>query len=320
MRRSNPRPSTSSGDLLQEHVPVMLEEVVSFLTPEPIFVDCTLGLGGYAKRILSEFPGSKLFGIDQDGDALAIARANLAEFGERFVPVHGNFRDIEELLAPFGLGNESIGGFVFDLGVSNLQLTESERGFAFGLDGVLDMRMNPEVGEPASYAVNSLPAKQLSDIFRIYGEEKFAWRIACGIEAARKKSKIETTGDLVALIRDILPAPVQRKMGGHPARRVFQALRIYVNGELDALGEALDACAGMACCGAALVAVDYHSLEDRILKHKFVEWRRDGLGDILTKHPLVPSDDEVEGNFKARSAKLRAFRFAGQEMDYGIEY
>lgn len=287
------------------HTPVMLDEVVSFLkgglAPRTI-VDCTLGLGGYSAKILEMFPTARVFGIDQDRAALDIATQNLAEFSSRFVPIHGNFRDMKAYLEP------GIDAFVFDLGVSNLQLTEAERGFAFSLDGALDMRMNPDEGEPALVALNSLSAKALCDIFRKYGEEKFAWRIACGIEAARKKNHIETTEQLVALIREILPAPVQRKMGGHPARRVFQALRIYVNGELDALTEGLSACLELAAPDAVIVAVDYHSLEDRILKHTFLEWKRAGRGEILTKHPLTPSEEEVEVNFKARSAKLRAFR------------
>lgn len=287
----------------------MLNEVLSFLPDTRVFVDCTLGGGGYSKKILEAHPRSVVYGIDQDNDALKIATENLAEFGDRFFPVHGNFCDMRELLEPFGIKDGDVGGVIFDLGVSNMQLTEAERGFAFGLDGVLDMRMNPLAGEPAYVAVNSYSAKKLSEIFQKYGEEKFAWRIACGIEAARKKSHIETTADLVAVIRDILPAPVQRKMGGHPARRVFQALRIYVNGELDVLSEALGACLKIISDGAVVVVVDYHSLEDRIVKHTFLEWKRSGWGEILTRHPVIPSDEEVEANFKSRSAKLRAFRY-----------
>jgi 16S rRNA (cytosine1402-N4)-methyltransferase len=171
------------------------------------------------------------------------------------------------------------------------------------------MRMDKDTGEPASVYINSLSAKELADIFRKYGEEKYAWRIACGIERARKNYHIETTGQLVSRIREILPAPVQRKMGGHPARKIFQALRIHVNRELDALSEGLAACAKLACADTELVIVSYHSLEDRIVKHTFLQWQREGFGEILTKHPILPSDEETSLNFKSRSAKLRAFRF-----------
>ncbi|MCL2768135.1 MAG: 16S rRNA (cytosine(1402)-N(4))-methyltransferase RsmH, partial [Synergistaceae bacterium] len=254
-----------------------------------------------------EFPESVVYGVDQDGEAIENAKSNLREFGDRFIPLRGNFCDLERLLAPYNI--EKADAFLFDLGVSNMQLSIAERGFAFQLDGPLDMRMNKDAGEPASVAVNSLSAKELTDIFQKFGEERFAWRIACGIEKKRKNNYIETTGQLVSLIREILPAPVQRKMGGHPARRVFQALRIYVNRELDALPEGLSACIKFSSVGTEVVVVSYHSLEDRIVKHMFLQWKREGLGEILTKHPVLPSDDETASNFKSRSAKLRAFRF-----------
>jgi 16S rRNA (cytosine1402-N4)-methyltransferase len=190
-----------------------------------------------------------------------------------------------------------------------MQLSVAERGFAFQLEGPLDMRMDKDIGEPASAVVNSLSAKDLADIFRKYGEEKHAWRIACGIENRRKKTHIETTEQLVSLIREILPAPVQRKMGTHPARRIFQALRIYVNRELDVLSEGLAACRRLASAGTEVVVVDYHSLEDRIVKHTFIQWKHEGLGELLIRHPVLPSNEELALNFKSRSAKLRAFRF-----------
>jgi len=292
---------------LSEHIPVMINEVLEFLSSPKVVVDCTLGLGGYAERILMEFPDCVVYGIDQDGDAILKARSNLRKYGDRFLPIRGNFRDLELLLAPYNI--EKIDAFVFDLGVSNMQLSIAERGFAFQLEGPLDMRMNKDAGKPASVMVNSLSAKELAEIFRKYGEEKHAWRIACGIENRRKEYKIETTEQLVTLIREILPAPVQRKMGGHPARRIFQALRIYVNKELDALSEGLAACVELASYDTRVIVVDYHSLEDRIVKHTFLKWKSENLGELLTRHPVTPSDDELTSNFKSRSAKLRAFRF-----------
>ena len=298
-------------DAVNEHISVMVAEVMSYLSSPKVVVDCTLGLGGYTKRILEEFTDSVVYGMDQDAEAIEKAKLNLCEYGDRFLPIKGNFCDLEYFLTPFDI--KKIDAIVFDLGVSNMQLSVAERGFAFQLDGPLDMRMDSNVGEPASVAINSLSAKELADIFRKYGEEKYAWRIACGIEKARKTNYIETTEQLVSLIREILPAPVQRKMGGHPARRIFQALRIYVNGELEALSKGLEACTKLASFGTEVVVVDYHSLEDRIVKHTFLQWKREGLGEVLTRHPVLPSDEEVASNFKSRSAKLRAFSFKGSD-------
>ena len=292
---------------MSEHIPVMITEALQFLSSPKVVVDCTLGLGGYAGKILCEFTDSVVYGIDQDGEAIDEAKSNLREYGDRFIPLRGNYCDLEGLLAPYDIRKAD--AFFFDLGVSNMQLSAPERGFAFQLEGPLDMRMNKDTGEPASVAVNTLSAKKLADIFQKYGEEKFAWRIACGIENKRKKDRIETTEQLVSLIREILPAPVQRKMGGHPARRVFQALRIYVNRELDALSGGLAACVKLASAGTVVVVVDYHSLEDRIVKHTFLQWKHEDRGEILTKHPVLPSDEETASNYKSRSAKLRAFRF-----------
>lgn len=298
--------------LTSTHIPVMLNEVAEYVGRASnlnVVVDCTLGLGGYASKILREHSDILLFGIDQDTEALRRSSERLLEFKNRFIPLHGNFSDIESLLEPYDLIGK-VSAFMFDLGVSNMQLVEPERGFSFQNDAPLDMRMDQGSDETAADVVNSRSVKELCDIFSRYGEEKFAWKIACGIDKQRTKyGRIETTGQLVSLIRDILPAPVQRKMGGHPARRVFQALRIYVNKELDVLTNGLNACRTLAAQGAVIVVVDYHSLEDRIVKHTFVDWRHDELGTIVTRHPILPSDEEVGLNFKSRSAKLRAFQF-----------
>ncbi|MBQ7193797.1 MAG: 16S rRNA (cytosine(1402)-N(4))-methyltransferase RsmH, partial [Synergistaceae bacterium] len=192
------------------------------------------------------------------------------------------------------------------LGVSNMQLTLPERGFSFGTDGPLDMRMNPDDDSlpTAAEILRDLSVDELSEVFRVYGEERYAKLIASAIK--RRRSPVTTTTELVDLIRDTLPKPVQRKMGTHPARRIFQALRIYVNnetGELESLLKTLP----IVSQNSLVIFVSYHSIEDRLVKHSFRQWQADGKGKILTRHPLVPSENEIERNYKARSAKLRAF-------------
>ncbi len=295
---------------MTEHVPVLLEEVLYLLEhygAEDMgkVLDCTLGLGGYARAVLDAFPFSTLWGMDQDAVALGIASERLSAYGDRFRPVHGNFSSLTELLE----GQGPFDAVLFDLGVSNLQIQDGERGFSFQQDGPLDMRMDASSGFSASQLVNEASEKELSDIFRRFGEERFSRQIARGVVRFRERSgRIERTSTLVDIIRSVLPAPVQRKMGGHPARRVFQALRIAVNDELAALESGLGGAKESAAHGGVIVAVSYHSLEDRIVKHRFQEWYGGGAGEILTRRPLVPTEEEVERNYKARSAKLRAFR------------
>lgn len=292
---------------MKEHIPVLLEEVLSSLRLHPTLervLDCTLGLGGYARAILQEFPGTEVFGIDRDREALTIARENLAGYGEQFTPLHGNFEFLEEVLGEFG----PFDAVLFDLGVSNLQISEGERGFSFQTEGPLDMRMNPEDEFSAADIVNTFTEKEMTDIFFTLGEERFSRQIARGIVRIREKEgPFTTTTSLVEGIRRILPAPVQRKMGGHPARRIFQALRIRVNGELSALSGGLKGALASASPAALIAVVSYHSLEDRIVKHTFRDWQKEGFGKVLTRRPLLPSEEEVEENYKARSAKLRIF-------------
>ncbi|MCF4150536.1 16S rRNA (cytosine(1402)-N(4))-methyltransferase RsmH [Dethiosulfovibrio sp. F2B] len=293
-----------------KHVPVMLEEVLEYLiktsSPERI-VDATLGLGGYSEAILNRIEEAKVFGIDRDPQALTMASERLSSFGERFIPIKGNFSDLKGLLED--INGTPVGGVVFDLGVSNMQISLPERGFSFRENGPLDMRMNHEDGgESAADMVRELTAPELSEIFRKYGEERFAWPIAKSIVRHREKSgPIEDTDTLVEVIRKALPAPVMRKAKGHPARKVFQALRIAVNKEMDALNDGLDAALKVISPGGVVVVVSYHSLEDRVVKWKFREWKDQGEGVILTKKALTPSDLEIENNPKSRSAKLRAF-------------
>lgn len=292
---------------MTSHVPVLLAEILDFLKTRPKVekvLDCTLGLGGYSEKILETFPKAALWGIDQDEEALGIASDRLASFGGRFKALHGNFADLSDLAGDFG----PFDGILFDLGVSNLQITEGRRGFSFQEDGPLDMRMDGSNPRTAREILKRTSEKDLAEIFWRYGEERFSRQIARGIVRHRERGgALETTGDLVALIRDILPAPVQRKMGGHPARRVFQALRISVNDELSSLERGLSEALSLAAPGGALAVVSYHSLEDRIVKVFFREGQKADRGVVVTRRPIVPSEEEIERNYKARSAKLRFF-------------
>ena len=284
------------------HEPVMLGEVLALMEEHShsCILDGTLGLGGYSEEILKRFPSCSVLGIDRDPEALKFSRERLKDYSPRFTAVHKNFGAISEIE-----GIEDFDVLVFDLGVSNMQLTFPERGFSFNNDGPLDMRMNPESDSPtAAEILRDKDMKTLAEIFRLYGEERYAGQIASAIN--RSPNPITTTSELVALIRDTLPQPVQRKMGTHPARRVFQALRIYVNNEAGELESLLKSLPNVNH-SALVIFVSYHSLEDRLIKHSFRQWQNDGKGKILTRHPLTPSQEETERNYKARSAKLRAF-------------
>lgn len=296
------------------HEPVLLNEVMEFLRPAlersgcAKAVDGTLGLGGYSESILQAFPGVRVLGVDRDPAAIAHSERRLERFVPRFRAVHGSFGRIGDILrdeAPFD-------ALVFDLGVSNMQLTDADRGFSFQHDGPLDMRMDPDGDGPtAAEVLAGENAESLAKIFWEYGGERYSRQIAARIESERRRGRrLSTTGEFVALIRELLPAPVQRKMGIHPARRVFQALRIFVNNELGELEAMLSSLPGLAAKGCVVVVVSYHSLEDRIVKHRFRAWdKEEGRGSVLTRRPIQPREEETERNFKARSAKLRAFTF-----------
>lgn len=304
---------------MTEHVPVMLAEVLEAIKPWDkikLVIDATLGLGGHSLEILKHCDSAALIGFDQDESARKIAEKRLAFYKGRFEIVAGNFREIGALAERDAWrGADAI---LFDLGVSNLQITEPERGFSFQEDGPLDMRM--DCGEESG---NNLTAekilatwsiKELTEIFREYGEDPFAYQIARGIVRNRENgAELRTTGELVALIRKILPAPVQRKMGGHPARKIFQALRIAVNDELAALDEALDGALKVAADGGKIIVISYHSLEDRMVKKRFRLWAEHGLGESKPRKALVPAEAEIEANYKSRSAKMRVFRVSRSE-------
>ena len=298
------------------HRPVMRAEAVRFLAPDRggIYVDGTVGLGGHAAAILAAGPEVRLIGIDRDPQALRYAAARLAQFGDRVRLVHGNYRDLTEILA--GLGIEAIDGFLLDLGLSSLQLDAPERGFSFRADGPLDMRMDPTQGRSAADLVNAASVEELARILRDYGEERFAGRIARAIVAARP---IETTRALAEIVRRAIPRRFHERRID-PATRTFQALRIAVNDELRNLQDGLAAGFAALRPGGVIVVISFHSLEDRIVKRffrKLATPRYESLApgpplppqaEVLTKKPLRPSEEEIGENPRARSAKLRACR------------
>jgi 16S rRNA (cytosine1402-N4)-methyltransferase len=282
------------------HIPVMLDETMDFLRPRDggIYVDCTLGAGGHAERILElSSPSGKLIGIDLDSEAIATAKERLSRFGDRVTFIHGNFADLTDILGSLGL--DKVDGVLMDLGVSWMQLSKPERGFSFRVEAPLDMRMDRGNPVTAFDVVNTKSEEELCDIFRRYGEERWARRIARRIVRSRSRSPIATTRQLAEIVESAVPG---RRRRIHPATRVFQALRIYVNRELDNLEKGLDSAIEALKPGGRICVISFHSLEDRIVKWRF---RRNPLLKVLTPKPLSPSDEEVEGNPRSRSAKLR---------------
>jgi len=299
------------------HVPVMTAEVLRFLRPEHggLFVDCTVGLGGHARALL-EAGATRLIGLDRDPAALAIARERLAPFGDRVRLVQADYRAIGEVLDREGVDLDD--GTLADLGVSSLQLDAPGRGFSFQRDEPLDMRMNPSGGESAAELVARSTERELADVIFQYGEERFSRRIARAIVDARTSAPIQTTGQLASIVR----RAVHHRQGRQgrrgppridPATRTFQALRIWVNQELDGLDRFLETAVRRLRAGARLVVITFHSLEDRVVKHtlRALERTKDAAVRVLTKKPLVPTEEEVQRNPRARSAKLRAAERVG---------
>jgi 16S rRNA (cytosine1402-N4)-methyltransferase len=232
----------------------------------PVVIDATLGMGGHSETMLEAFPSLHLVGIDRDPQALRLAGARLQPFDERLDLVHAVYDEIEDVLEDLGV--DAVDGVLFDLGVSSLQLDERERGFAYSYDAPLDMRMDTSRGVTAAHVVNTYSEEDLVRIIRTWGEEKFAGRISSAIVEARRTSPITTTGELVEVIRGVVPAGAART-GGHPAKRTFQALRIEVNEELTVLTRAVPAAIDALAVGGRIVALSYHSLEDKIVKAAF---------------------------------------------------
>ena len=286
------------------HVPVMTAEVLQRLRPEQggLFVDCTIGLGGHSRALL-EAGATRVIGLDRDLDALAQARETLAPWRDRIELVHADYRTLADVLDSRHIA--TVDGALADLGVSSLQFDAPGRGFSFQRDEPLDMRMDRSAGETAADLVARSTERELADAIFQYGEERFSRRIARAIVDARRETPVATTGRLASIVRRAIPrrGPVRID----PATRTFQALRIWVNRELDGLDRFLETAAARLRAGARLVVITFHSLEDRIVKHTLRRLEQRGAGvKVLTKKPLVPRDEEVERNPRARSAKLRA--------------
>jgi len=285
------------------HLPVMTAEVLQHLQPEHggLFIDCTVGLGGHARALL-ERGATRLIGLDRDTDALAHARETLSPFGDRVELVHADYRAIDDVLDARHI--VTVDGALADLGVSSMQFDAPGRGFSFQRDEPLDMRMDRTAGETAADFVARAEEHDLADTIFQYGEERFSRRIARAIVESRRLSPIETTGQLAAIVRRAIPRRGYMRID--PATRTFQALRIWVNRELDGLDAFLEAAVRRLRAGARLVVITFHSLEDRIVKHTLrgLE-QRTAIVKVLTKKPLIPTEDEVQRNPRARSAKLR---------------
>jgi 16S rRNA (cytosine1402-N4)-methyltransferase len=286
------------------HEPVMLEETLTLLQPERggLFVDCTVGLGGHSRALL-ERGATRLLALDRDPEALRRAAATLAAWSDRVELVHADYRDLERVLAERGI--EGVDGALADLGVSSMQLDQEGRGFSFRRDEPLDMRMDQSGGPTAADLLAEVDASELADVIYRYGEERFSRRIARAIVEAGRHEPIATTGRLAQIVRGAVPRRGFQRID--PATRTFQALRIWVNRELEGLDAFLAAAARRLLRGARLAVITFHSLEDRIVKHAF---RALAAGEaalqVLTRKPIVPGDAEVTRNPRARSAKLRA--------------
>lgn len=297
----------SSKKQAEPHVPVLANEVMTWLgcAPGRNYVDCTVGSGALAARILERTgPLGRLVGIDRDADAIARSEKRLQSFGPRLRLVQGDFRDLKQVLASAGV--IEVHGVIFDLGVSSPQLDSPPRGFSFTADGPLDMRMDQSAGPTAADLLSELTERELVDVIGRYGEERYARRIARGIVNARQRQPLKTTGELVTVIRGSVP-PAYRHGRIHCATRTFQALRILVNGELEGLDRAFRDAADILAPGGRLCIIAFHSLEDRIAKRTLADLARGQTPRLrlLTKKPQCASELERRRNPRARSAKLR---------------
>lgn len=297
------------------HISVLLSETIESLNinPDGIYADGTAGGAGHSLEIAKKLKGGMLYAFDRDPDAVKIATERLK--GYRAQVINGNFSEMQERLNNIGV--EKVDGILLDLGVSSYQLDTAERGFSYHKDAPLDMRMSKS-GISAYDVVNTFSVNELSDIFFRFGEEKFSRRIAERIFEKRNQKPINTTLELAEIIANAVPAKARRD--GHPARKCFQALRIAVNGELDALATALDKCFDLLKKDGALAIITFHSLEDRMVKQKFKEYTvgctcppdfpvcvcgKTPKGHLLTRKPIEPSEEELQNNPRSRSAKLR---------------
>jgi 16S rRNA (cytosine1402-N4)-methyltransferase len=294
------------------HVPVLLQEMLEGLAPVSggIYLDGTLGDGGYAEAILkASEPDGRVVGLDLDPAAVEGARVRLASFGERFVAIHGGFQDARTIMQSLQIGG--LDGAVLDLGLRSEQVDDPSRGFSFRFKGPLDMRFDTSGGERVIDYLQRISAKELEEILATYGEERYCKMLARGILTARDRGKLETTLDLGELVGKLLG---RRRGKIHPATRTFQALRIAVNRELENLDKALEHIPEVLIPGAALCVVSYHSLEDRAVKLAFREKKKEpGRWLIVTPRPIRPSLNEIKANPRARSARLRVLKALGND-------
>ena len=309
------------------HISVLLNECIDNLniTPDGIYVDGTMGGGGHSLEIAKRLTTERLICIDQDPNAHEAAGKRLAEYKDRITFVRDNFGNIANILDSLGI--EKIDGMLLDIGVSSHQLDEAERGFSYQQDAPLDMRMNPDRPFSAYDVVNGYDEDELDRVIFTYGEERWARRIAQFIVKEREAKPIETTGELVDIIKKAVPKGA-RKDGPHPAKRTFQAIRIEVNGELEVLQRAIDDVAARLAVGGRLCIITFHSLEDRIVKEAFRKQEnpcicppqfpvcvcgKKPLGRVITRKPILPSKEELEENPRSRSAKLRVLEGVSQD-------
>jgi len=286
----------------------MTAQMLQHLRPERggLFVDCTLGLGGHARALL-EAGATRIIGLDRDVDALARARETLAPWSDRVELVHADYRSIEDVLDR--RHHPTVDGALADLGVSSMQFEAAGRGFSFQREDPLDMRMDATAGPTAADFLRDTPESEIADVIFRYGEERFSRRIARAIVQSRRQAPIRTTSELAALVRAAVPRVPRRGFSRiDPATRTFQALRIWVNQELENLDQFLAAVAARLRTGARMVVIAFHSLEDRIVKHtlRALAGQDDLSIRVLTRKPVLPQPDELERNPRARSAKLRA--------------
>lgn len=283
------------------HIPVMLNKVLDFLEGEKrhLVVDCTFGGGGHSKEILKRFKDVRVIGIDRDLDAIKRGEMLKEQFAGRLTLFHSNFKELPSMLESIGI--KTVDAILIDLGISSDLLDDASRGFSFLKEGPLDMRMDTTSELTAELVLNSYPRERLEKIFLEYGEERYAKRVAKAVCEYRKKNRLTTTTELVKLLSKII-----YKSGKiNPATRVFQALRIEVNNELNSLNSFLQSFPATLSKGGRIIIISFHSLEDRIVKNFFREYEKSGVLKIITKKPVVPDEVEVKQNFKARSAKLR---------------
>lgn len=323
---------------LFNHVSVLKDQAIEGLNikPDGIYVDCTVGGGGHSLEIVSKLSSEGLLiAFDQDEDALAAAKEKLQAYQDRMIFIHANFRQVEEQLKRHHI--DYVDGMLFDLGVSSPQFDRGERGFSYRYDAKLDMRMNQSAQLTAFEIVNTWSYEKLVSIFFKYGEEKFSKQIARNIEKTRISEEISTTHQLVEIIKEAIPAAA-RRTGGHPAKRVFQALRIAVNDELDAFHDALHQAAKVIDINGRIVVITFHSLEDRLCKQVFKKWStRKPLPrnmpiipeghevpfKLITRKPIIASETEVSENRRARSAKLRIIEKVltwNEDFSFGTEH